>query len=428
MKNYNLTIKELFELQNFSIKMGLQNITDLCHNLQNPQTSYPAIHVAGTNGKGSTSVMIQTILMMHGLKVGLYTSPHLVDFRERIRVNSKFVDQKFIIDFWQRIHAEVYRLKATFFDTTTAMAFDYFSHQKIDLAIIETGLGGRLDSTNIVNPVAVIITPISVDHVKQLGRGLKSIAQEKALIIKKGSTLFMSRQKKTVGEIISNYTYLTVENYALSKSVRVSRIEEKSTESQFDLYDKIRGAKIQKIRLNLAGFFQIDNACLAYLAARWYLNRLNIEFEEEKFRKSMSEIQWNGRLQSISSNPDIILDVSHNYTGFKNTLKHIDKWGGIQSRYLIFGLLDDKEYKLIIRLIVKYFKNIVVTEPMHERAISVEILENEFQRYGIGVESYKSIEQAYKQTQQKLTKNDTLLIMGSHYIIGEILNLSSKFS
>ncbi len=408
--------------------MGLQNITAICNTMRNPQTLYPTIHVAGTNGKGSTSILVQSILMAHGLSVGLYTSPHLVDFRERIRVNSQLIDKDFIVDFWRRMRPQVYKLKATFFDTTTAMAFDYFRSQKVDLAMMETGLGGRLDSTNIIKPVAVIITPISVDHIKQLGRNLRSITHEKALVIKKGSTLFVSRQKKNVREIIESYTEMTEQYYELSKSVRVNRIEGTPTYSRFDLYDKIRNKHIKNITLNLAGAFQIENACLAYLVARWYLGKLNFTFQEDKYRKSMAEIRWNGRLQHFSANPDIFLDVSHNYAGFKNTLDHISLWGDIKSRYLLIGFLDDKEYKLIVRLIVKHFRNIVITEPKHERALPVHILEKEFYSHGIKVDCIKSLEQAYSHSLLKLSNSDSLFIMGSHYIIGEILNLSSKNS
>ena len=167
--------------------MGLDNIRHLCDYLGNPQNSFPSIHIAGTNGKGSTAVMIQLILARHGMKAGLYTSPHLVDFNERIRIGDILIDDREIIRIWYLIRNQVVMQKATFFDATTAMAFRYFAEQSVDIGVIETGLGGRLDSTNILLPEAVVLTPIDRDHEKQLGRDYAGIAREKAAIIKNGA-------------------------------------------------------------------------------------------------------------------------------------------------------------------------------------------------------------------------------------------------
>ena len=184
-ESYSKTITELYNLQLFSVKQGLENIQQLSQFMNHPERSYPVLHVAGTNGKGSTSVMIQKILYAHGLCTGLYTSPHLIDFRERIRINDDFIDRNYIVEYWKNINPFVSRVKATFFDTTTALAFNYFRDHKVDVAVIETGLGGRLDSTNIVDWDAAIITPFHRDHTRQLGTKLRAITAEKADIIKK---------------------------------------------------------------------------------------------------------------------------------------------------------------------------------------------------------------------------------------------------
>ena len=186
---YKETITQLYDLQQFSVKQGLDNISDLVKFLNHPEKNFPVIHVAGTNGKGSTSVILQKILSAHGLRTGLYTSPHLIDFRERIRIDNEYIKHEYIVGYWTKIASKVLEIKATFFDTTTALAFNYFSDQDVDVAVIETGLGGRLDSTNIVDSVAAIITPIHRDHTKQLGTKLKGITAEKADIIKKDSKL-----------------------------------------------------------------------------------------------------------------------------------------------------------------------------------------------------------------------------------------------
>jgi dihydrofolate synthase/folylpolyglutamate synthase len=424
--DYSNTIKELFDLQIFSIKMGLENITSLCHDLENPQNSYPVIHLAGTNGKGSTSAIINSILLAHGLKVGLYTSPHLIDFRERIRVNNKLIEKNHVIDYWNRMQKKVRNLKATFFDTTTALAFNYFAESKVDVSVIETGLGGRLDSTNIVQPVAAVITPIAIDHIKQLGKNLKSIANEKAVIVKRGSTFFSAKQKKEVRDIFQTASVKADAYHALPSAASVGHREIYPAFSQFDLVDKSRNMKIEKIRLNLPGKFQIDNACLAYLVSRWYLDRIGITFSAKIFREALNKIEWPGRLQTVSKNPMIILDVSHNYSGFSEATKFISEISKISDRSLIIGLLDDKEYKKIVRLLSKYFRKIILTEPAHERAIPVSVLSQEFLKYGIQTSGEQSIVKAYHKAIKNLKNSDQLYVMGSHFIIGEVLKVINK--
>jgi len=184
MISYSQTVEQLFDLQKYAIKLGLENITLLSKNFGDPHLKYPTIHIAGTNGKGSTSFFISKILQTTGLKVGLFTSPHLVDFRERIRINDELIATEYVTSFWQEVKELVLKLEATFFDTTTLLAFKYFSDQNVDVAIIETGLGGRLDSTNILKPEIAVLTPIAYDHQKQLGKTIEKIAYEKAGIIK----------------------------------------------------------------------------------------------------------------------------------------------------------------------------------------------------------------------------------------------------
>ena len=424
--DYCNTISEIYDLQKFSIKMGLENITALCRDMGNPQNTYPIIHIAGTNGKGSTSFIINNILIAHGLKVGLYTSPHLVDFRERIRVNNKFIDKKYVTNYWNQIKKQVHQLKATFFDTTTALAFDYFAKSQVDIAVVETGLGGRLDSTNIVSPIASVITPIAIDHIKQLGKKLNSIAKEKVVIVKKDSVFFSAKQKKIVKDTFQRASSKAAAYFDISSSVMMRNKKIYPTYSQYDLVDKVRKHKIENIKINLAAEYQIDNASLAYLVARWYLDKSGIPFSETKFRNILKNIEWPGRLQVISSNPMIYLDVSHNYAGFRESLKFISETSDYAHRCLIVGLLDDKEYKQIIRLLSKYFKRIILTEPEHERAVPVSILAKEFSRFGIEADTENSIELAFRKAKKNLNKNEQLYVMGSHFIIGEILKAINK--
>jgi dihydrofolate synthase/folylpolyglutamate synthase len=425
-KEYSATISELYDLQKYSVKMGLENISSLCHELNNPQESYPTIHVAGTNGKGSTSFIIQRILSAHGLKVGLYTSPHLVDFRERIRINSDLVEKEFMINMWSQLRPSVDRLKATFFDTTTAIAFEYFKQKNIDIAVIETGLGGRLDSTNILKPIAVVLTPIAIDHIKQLGRNLRSIAKEKAVIIKKGSTLFSAAQNKTVKEVINELSIKSERQFYLPDCLKVEKILPSPTYSMFNCLDDIHNHHMQQLRISIGGSFQVYNACLAYMTARWFLDRIKISFSEKIFREVLTHIRWNGRLQRVSLNPAIYLDVSHNYSGFKVTLEFVKTIGETDTRWLLIGLLDDKQYKPIVRLLQNQFGKIIITEPKHDRALLSKMLKSEFQKYRKDVKSVKSVIDAHDYVVENMDRNDQLFVMGSHFIVGELLKLIYK--
>jgi len=426
MNPYSESIKELYGLQKFSIKMGLENITRICEYLNNPQNSYPIIHVAGTNGKGSTSRMIQATLSSHGLKVGLYTSPHLVDFRERITIDEKQIEKNFIVNYWANISPLAYELKSTFFDTTTALAFDYFRFKNIDVAVIETGLGGRLDSTNIVNSISVVITPIEIDHIKQLGSQLISIALEKASIIKTGSTVFTARQKKMVKEVLEEASSQSKIHYNFADSVKIDNIKTGLDSINFNLVDKIRKHKFNRLKLNLAGHYQAGNAGLAYLCSRWYLERSGVLFSEEVYRKTLENITWAGRLQQVSKSPLIYFDVSHNFAGFKNTLEFVDQVTNNGDRYLLLGLLEDKAYKPIIRRLQKSFRNVTITEPKHDRALPAQTIKNELKKYGVNSTISVSIRDAYTTIVQNMNKNDVLFVMGSHYIIGELLEFSGK--
>jgi dihydrofolate synthase/folylpolyglutamate synthase len=424
MNTYAETLRELYSLQQFAIKMGLENISYLCQLLRNPQNSYPSIHVAGTNGKGSTSVMIQKILTAQGLSVGLYTSPHLVDFRERICVDNQNIDEKFINNFWGRMRSEVVKEKTTFFDITTAMAFKYFEHKRVDVSVVETGLGGRLDSTNILNPCAVVITPIAIDHIKQLGSKIEQIAHEKAAIIKKNSTLFCGKQEKVVENVLDQYQFLLNQSFKISESITLSKIRCNLTDSIFNFYDHLRNESKHNIRLNLAAGFQIDNAMLSYLTSRWYLEGLNLKFKFRELRNTFKKVQWLGRLQRMGTNPNIYFDVSHNYSGFKKTVEFIQQNFAKQSLHLLIGLLADKEYKAIVNLVSKNFTHFVITEPEHERSLPGTVLENEFLNYGINAIFIKDIDEAFEFSKENTPRDHTLLVAGSHFIIGRLLQLT----
>jgi dihydrofolate synthase / folylpolyglutamate synthase len=427
MKNIERTLSDLFDLQKFAIKLGLDNILNLSQYFNNPHLTYPTIHIAGTNGKGSTAIILQNILMQHGLKVGLFTSPHLVRFNERIRINKRLIEDEFIENFWYNIKTLVLELKATFFDTTTCLAFEYFKENKVDVAIIETGLGGKLDSTNIIDPEAVIITPIDFDHRKQLGNTLTQIASEKGGIIKNSCPVFLANQKKEVNDFFETH-FKPDQIIKMKDQIGNLRINSLLDKTLFSFQDKSRNKYFDNLELKLLGAHQVENACLAYLAGSYYLENIKIEFIDKLFRKTLSSLDWPGRIQKISSHPDVYLDVSHNESGFKSTLDFIKAKFNKSNLKLLIGLLDDKDFKEIVQDVKNVFSEIWITEPESHRKLSGEILVNEFNQHGISVLFVKDISKSFESLSKNLNPEDILFIMGSHYLAGQILSMNHKIT
>ncbi len=419
-------MQELYDLQRFSIKMGLENIRALSDFLGDPQERFPAIHLAGTNGKGSTAIMIQGILQHHGMRTGLYTSPHLVVFNERIRIGDRLIGDADLVKLWRRIRALVLERKATFFDATTALAFQYFADQKVDAAVIETGLGGRLDSTNILHPRAVVLTPIDRDHEKQLGRDYAGIAQEKAAIIKSGAIVFSARQRPETRSVFEPLRGRREGFVSVPDQVRLADIRADGTGMRFSMTDTGRREEFSDLRLTLDGAHQAENAALAYLCARWYLEAAGQPFSETQLRKALTSIRWPGRLQKVAENPDIIFDVSHNEAGFATTLEYAAARYPDKNRQLLLGLLADKDVSRIVQMAGGIFNRVIVTEPVSPRKLAAAELQAVFRSRGITVEAVPEIGAAYARATEALTGNDVLFVMGSHFLIGELLKTIGK--
>ena len=421
MQNYKKTVQEIFDLQIFAIKLGLDNIKYLCNELGNPHTAYPVIHVAGTNGKGSTSFFIATILQAMGLKVGLFTSPHLVDFRERITVNGQKIDKNFILSFWAEQKEHILHRKATFFDTTTALAFSYFMEKRVDVAIIETGLGGRLDSTNIVKPRIAVITPIHFDHEKQLGNSLAQIAEEKAGIIKPDSVVFSAEQQPEALAVLQNKLQATNKFIYLPEAADYTSRDQNLEHSLFDLHDIQRDTVYDSVKSLQLGSIQTENQALAYLVSREYLGQHSLPFSEHKFRKALAEHIWPGRLQRISKNPTVFFDVSHNIIGIRRTLEFLNTNIEREKLQVLVGLVEDKDHLAIAKVLTQYAARITITEPDSHRSLKAEIFYNSFEGTGNTPAIIKDLSDAYETSLEELIPGNVLLVIGSHYLIGSLL-------
>ncbi len=428
--NYQQTIAQIYGLQEFAIKLGLENISAFASRLGNPHLKYPVIHIAGTNGKGSTAFFIHQLLKQHGLKSGLFTSPHLADYRERIRINDTLIDPDFIVDFWSDHKNFILNRKATFFDTTTAMAFKYFAEQNVDVAIIETGLGGRLDSTNIVQPQIVVLTPVDFDHQKQLGNTLTSIAREKAGIIKKGAEVFSAPQQTEVLSIFwkhcTNITHFHYQPDLAKIVIQKSSLDGmdfqlklKKTHQTFNFYSK------------QVGEYQVQNLALALLTARYFLEQRRIKWSIEHTRHVFSTQIWPARLQTVCKSPRVLFDVSHNLAGIQKTIQFLKKQTKNKAFYVLLGLIQYKDFKKIVTFLSQNNLNIYITEPFSDKKLPAEILKQAFDQLGQKVTIVPDPVKAVIDLMKAINKNELLLVTGSHYLIGHLINTfkgDSRFS
>ncbi|MFQ6613031.1 MAG: bifunctional folylpolyglutamate synthase/dihydrofolate synthase [Fidelibacterota bacterium] len=332
---FNELLNYLYGLRRLGIKAGLRHTLELLKYCGSPETKFRSVHIAGTNGKGSTAVILASILQNTGLKVGLYTSPHLICFNERVRINGDPVSDDWIADFIKKHQADIDTLQATFFETTTALAFSYFAEQGVDVAIIETGLGGRLDSTNVLTPEVTAITPVSLDHRELLGDDLIAIAEEKAGIIKPGIPLVLAPQEMEVIAVL--------ERTAAKKSVPVIKIEMTHFE---EISVSVKATafvfKDNQFELPLLGDHQAVNAGVAMQIARLIIPTISVP----TIQKGLKKVNWPGRLQQLCSVPMVFYDVAHNAHGLKIVMQTIRCLCGIDP-VILFVLKGDKELGLI---------------------------------------------------------------------------------
>ncbi len=422
--DYEETLRYLYNLERFGIKLDLTNITSILTGLNNPHLTFPSIHVAGTNGKGSVAAVLHSVLCESGYKAGLYTSPHLVDFRERIRVGRELVEKNFIYDFVEELRKEIDEKHYTFFEVTTAMAFEYLAQKKVDLAIIETGLGGRLDATNMIKPLISIITNIGREHTKQLGNAIAQIAREKAGIIKHGvPTITAADQPEALGAIRSvcaekNSEFIHVQDGSgysvLNSSINGSRFSFSSDSLEY-----------QDLELNLAGEHQILNAATA-LTATEKLNQLGWKVEEPAIRSGLKQVNWRARLEVFRKEPLVLLDVAHNPAGIKAMIKALNHFFPEKRIIFVFGVMQDKDHHSMLKEIVRKAKFVVLTKPEYKRAAEPESLKETVEKESIPYEIIPQVRQAYLFALKKAVTDDILCITGSHFTAGEFLSSFEK--
>ena len=387
--------------------MGLNHTLWLLKSLKNPQDNFKTIHLAGTNGKGSTAAIINSILIANGYKVGLYTSPHLISFNERIRVNGVTITDEEIISFMKHVEPAINKIKSTFFEVTTAMAFYHFNNNDVDIAIIETGLGGRLDSTNVVNPSLTVMTPISLDHRDILGSTIEKIAKEKAGIIKRGVPLITANQVNNVSKILESR--IREKESVMHTCPNPESVKLSSDGTSFEVYGN-------NFNTSLIGEHQAQNAALAIATIKLF----NPKISYETISKGLRNVHWPGRLQLVSDK--IYYDVAHNENGVKSVLDNLSRMFPTSKFYGLLCLKGDKEIDCIAESIKSQFEMLFVSTSKDGLLLKPEKLSKEL--HNLKVENFPSsdINSSISKINKVRNPNDVILIFGSHYIANEVFS------
>lgn len=412
-----------------AIKADLHNTIAICDFLGNPQNKFKTIHVAGTNGKGSTSHMLASILQEAGYKTGLYTSPHLYDFRERIKVNGIMCSETFVTSFTNKMKPFIEKVEPSFFEITVGMAFEYFADENVDIAIIETGLGGRLDSTNIINPILSIISNIGMDHMALLGNTLPEIAYEKAGIIKQATPIVISEvipETKNIFEQKANS--LNAPIYYAEDYIQFKSFQNNWQTSLFEfnqplihLLDAPLFPKSFTVECDLPGKYQYKNL-KGVLVAMQILATMGWQLSASKILKGLLHVGKNtglmGRWECIQTTPRIILDVAHNEHGIKALLEQLESLHYAQL-HIITGMVKDKDVNAVLNLLPKKAKY-YFTQSHIPRALPVSELAAKGNAFDLNGSQFENVNIALQSANKNATANDLILVIGSVFLVAEV--------
>ncbi|HEX9026458.1 MAG TPA: folylpolyglutamate synthase/dihydrofolate synthase family protein [Clostridium sp.] len=431
----NMTYKEAMDyissVGRFGSNYGLERTFRLLELLGSPHEKIKFIHVAGTNGKGSTTAMITKILRGFGYKVGMYTSPYLEEFEERIQINGENINKDTLVNLLEEVKIAISKVieegyqHPTEFEIITALMFLHFYNEKVDYGVIEVGLGGRLDSTNVLTPKVSVITSISLDHMNILGDNLKDIAKEKAGIIKAGVPVILYPQEKEVEEVIVNV--------AKEKNSKIYFIKKEAGSliniNYEELYQNVEIESYKNkytIKLPLLGEHQISNLNVALHTIEVLCEQEMVNLDKNLLEKSLEDVKWIGRLEVLGKKPTIVIDGAHNIDGIKALRKNIEKYFKYNKIYLLLGILADKQVKEMIEEIAEIAEKIYALTPHSERAELSEDLKNEILKYNSNTIALESYEEAFLLALKEAKEEDLILISGSLYMIGDMRKIITR--
>ncbi len=425
---YAETIEFLYGLPVFqhigpgAYKPGLDNILALEEFLGEPHRRFASVHVAGTNGKGSVSHMIASVLQAAGYRTGLFTSPHLKDFRERIRINGEMIQEREVISFVEKSREKIDSLKTSFFEATTALAFDYFAREKVDIAVIETGLGGRLDSTNVIRPRLSVITNISYDHMSLLGDTLEKIAAEKAGIIKEQTPVVVGEsQEQSQLIFIDRAKSLQAPILFADQMYEILKQEVAADYQTFTLKSRLDEEEFL-VKTDLLGAYQRKNILTA-LSALDVLNGagsipISPEAVLEGFKSVSSSSGLRGRWEVVSTQPLVVCDTGHNEGGITETVAQIASQN-FKKLYMVLGFVSDKELERVLPLLPKT-AHYLFTQASVERALDASVLAEQASRYNLQGEVVSTVKKALERARSLAHEEDMIYIGGSTFVVAEL--------
>lgn len=421
--NHSEAMEFIANTSRFGMNFGLSRVEKILELLGNPQNKIKCIHVAGTNGKGSTTAMITSILKEEGYTVGMYTSPYLEEFEERIQINGVNIPKKRLAELVTKIKEVSDKIitlgfdNPTQFEIITALMFLYFAEEKVDYAVVEVGLGGRLDATNVIDPILVIIASISYDHMNILGNTIEEIAGEKCGIIKNSTVITYPQVKEAMKVIEKNCKEKSVklikahENQI--KSVEINKNNNTQT-IEIEIDDNIK-----KYNLALIGKHQVKNA-LVVLNAIEEFKKVGGAVRDESIKRGLAKVKWIGRMEIMNRKPIVLMDGAHNIDGIKSLKSAVKEYFSYNRIILILGILGDKQVKEMVDTIGSITENVILTEPHNERAESLDIMEDYLRVYNKNVYKIKNYKEAYEKALEIAKEDDLVLICGSLYMIGDM--------
>jgi len=412
--DYRDTINFLYGLERFGILLGLDNIVSLLEKMGNPQKAFRSVHIAGSNGKGSTASFVNNIAMAAGLHTALYTSPHLNDFRERVRLDGRMISKDALVGTTKKVRGLYDPDRTTFFEFTTALAFDCISRFKADLAIVEVGLGGRLDATNTISPEVCVITDISLEHQDYLGDTITAIAREKAGIIKPNTPVVTGASRDKARMVIREAALrLSCPVREFGKDFRSVR-----TGTHSFRYES-RDLSIDNIELSMPGAHQTKNAALAVAVVEDLIGA-GFAIGEDAVRTGIFRTRFPGRFEVLMTNPDVIIDGAHTVEGMRMLRSTLGKLYRGKKMLLILGMLKDKNCRELVDIIAPMAHEIMCVPPQSNRALEPRELSVLAARPGIAVDYRNSIEEGFRHLFSKAGRDDVVVAAGSLYMIGPV--------
>lgn len=428
--NYSEAMNFIANTSRFGMNFGLSRVEKMLELLGNPQNKIKCIHIAGTNGKGSTTAMIASILKEEGYTVGMYTSPYLEEFEERIQINGVNIPKERLAELVSKIEKvseEIVTLgfdNPTQFEIITAIMFLYFSEENVDYAIIEVGLGGRLDATNVIDPVLVVITSISYDHMNILGETIEEIAGEKCGIIKNSPVVTYPQVEEAMK---------VIEEKCKEKSVQLIKTSESSIKeviiNKNDNTQRIKlevGNELKEYKLALIGKHQVKNAMVVLNAIEAF-KTLGGSVKEESIKAGLENVRWIGRMERLNKNPMVVIDGAHNIDGIRTLKESVKEYFSYNKLILILGILGDKQVKEMVNTIGSLGEDIILTEPHNERAESLEVMESYLKEENKNVYKIMNYREAYEKALELANEDDLILICGSLYMVGDMRKEITRF-